>query len=776
METLSKIFMISNEIEIDYPYEFTCPIGYNLIKDPVIDEFGYTYDKNNIDEWLKQKKICPLNNKPYNNSNLVPNRALKESIEKFIEENNLQGKKIKIKDISSTNKKEFIFNKDEFTRNLEFKNRIVKFDENHYLHLKLNYYLHLKLKIPKIKSDRKHSIILLDTSGSMGLLAKLKNSSGIVEDQGLSLLKVSIHAIKTLLSSFEDGDYISIITFDDTSEIIENLIEFNKNEKVRIFNKLDSIQVRGTTNLENGLEECYKICSAYPDLFNTVILFTDGRPDSCRSTWDRILDNYERTYNIFPKIDAIGFSNNIDVDSLKLISSHSKGTYCFIPDSGMISDIMINYSARYKNMIINKNCVEFNIKLPKNFEFDNKLIYGVDEINLFDDNIINLKTGSLISDQEKNILIPIIPISEDSFKEFENKVTININDTIITKKDKLILEDSDISNEVIRYNFLNLLNFIQKQAKRTQYDICRKEILKFLDEYDKYSDNLIIKDLEGQVLESVSNSEYWNNWGYKYIVSLYFAHNNEYCNNYKDFGVQKYITSEFENLREIYSEMFNKIPPPKPDIKKSNSSFNTNSYRSSVDMSSFNNRGGVCFTGDNYVYLKFENEIYKDKIENIKKDDLVGIDFDKDGKLIFDKIECIIKTDFTKYDNGKTNICKISIDQENNKFLNISPLHPIIKDNKWIHPKDLVKPILTECNYVYSFLLKNRNNIIVNDIKCSTLAHGIIGNVIEHDYFGSEKIVNDLKKLKGWDNGIITITPNDIKRNKNTNFIEGIYQ
>ena len=769
MEVFKSIFTLnnSNEIEIDYPFEFTCPIGYGLIMDPVIDEFGYTYDKKNIEEWLKQKKTCPLNNKEYNNCNLVPNRALKESIEKFIEENNLKGKKIKVKEIKSTEKKDFIFNKDEFKQNLIFKNRIVGYDED--------FYLHLKLKIPTAKSNRKHSIILLDTSGSMGQLAKLKNSSGDEEDQGLSLLKVSIHAIKTLLSSFEDGDYISIIIFHSNSEIIENLIEFNKNEKLRIFNKLDSIQASGSTNLENGLEECFKICSAYSNLFNTVILFTDGRPNSCRSTWDRILNNYEITYNVSPKIDSIGFSYDIDVDSLKLISSHSKGTYCFIPDSGMISDIMINYSARYKNMIINKNCVKFNIKLPDHLKFDSKFIFGVDEVNVLDDNIINLKTGSLTSDQEKNILICISQSGKDFSKELENEVTININDTIIIKKDKLIIEGYDVSNEVIRYNFLNLLNFIQKQAKRTQFELCRKEIIDFLEKYDKYSDNLILKDLEGQVLESVSNSQYWNNWGYKYIVSLYFAHNNEYCNNYKDYGVQKYVTSEFENLREIYSEMFNKIPPPKPDIKKSYSSSNTTSYRSSVDMSSFNNRGGVCFTGDNYVYLKFKNEIYKDKIENLKKDDLVAIDVDEDGKFIFDEIECIVKTDFTKYDNGKTYICKIPIDKKvNNKFLNISPLHPILYNNKWIHPKDIEKPILTECEYVYSFLLKNRKNIIVNDIRCSTLAHGILGDVIGHDYFGTEKVVNDLKVLPGWNNGIITITPNNIIRDKNTTFILGI--
>ena len=84
MEVINSLFNYSSEIEIDYPYEYTCPIGYNLIKDPVIDEFGYTYDKININQWLKQKNICPLNNKPYISSVLVPNRALKDSCEEII--------------------------------------------------------------------------------------------------------------------------------------------------------------------------------------------------------------------------------------------------------------------------------------------------------------------------------------------------------------------------------------------------------------------------------------------------------------------------------------------------------------------------------------------------------------------------------------------------------------------------------------------------------------------------------------------------------------------
>jgi hypothetical protein len=41
--------------------------------------------------------------------------------------------------------------------------------------------------------------------------------------------------------------------------------------------------------------------------------------------------------------------------------------------------------------------------------------------------------------------------------------------------------------------------------------------------------------------------------------------------------------------------------------------------------------------------------------------------------------------------------------------------------------------------------------MIINGIKCASLGHNIKGNkVIEHPYFGSERIVEDLKKLKGW--------------------------
>ena len=43
----------------------------------------------------------------------------------------------------------------------------------------------------------------------------------------------------------------------------------------------------------------------------------------------------------------------------------------------------------------------------------------------------------------------------------------------------------------------------------------------------------------------------------------------------------------------------------------------------------------------------------------------------------------------------------------------------------------------------------------VNGICCSTFGHGIKGKNVEHDYFGSEKIVNDLRRFESFKTGFI---------------------
>merc|ERR1712072_381450 len=59
----------------------------------------------------------------------------------------------------------------------------------------------------------------------------------------------------------------------------------------------------------------------------------------------------------------------------------------------------------------------------------------------------------------------------------------------------------------------------------------------------------LLQDLDGQVAESLSRSDWFNKWGKHYLRSLRLAHLHQQCNNFKDFGVQHYVSDLFNDIR-----------------------------------------------------------------------------------------------------------------------------------------------------------------------------------------------------------------------------------
>ena len=68
---------------------YCCPISGEIMEDPVITPSGITYDKKSIEQWLQKKPIDPLSKKPLKKEELIPNRALKESIIEYKKSHNL---------------------------------------------------------------------------------------------------------------------------------------------------------------------------------------------------------------------------------------------------------------------------------------------------------------------------------------------------------------------------------------------------------------------------------------------------------------------------------------------------------------------------------------------------------------------------------------------------------------------------------------------------------------------------------------------------------------
>jgi hypothetical protein len=73
--------------ELDIPHDFLCPIGQLIMTDPVTTADGYTYERDNIEEWLfhQGKDTNPVTNSKLQSKVLTPVVVVRNQIRAFLE-------------------------------------------------------------------------------------------------------------------------------------------------------------------------------------------------------------------------------------------------------------------------------------------------------------------------------------------------------------------------------------------------------------------------------------------------------------------------------------------------------------------------------------------------------------------------------------------------------------------------------------------------------------------------------------------------------------------
>lgn len=79
----------SDALRENAPHHYLCPISSELMLDPVICSDGYTYDRQSIDLWLTTHGTSPMTNVPMSNEVMIPNLAVKETIQNYIASSNI---------------------------------------------------------------------------------------------------------------------------------------------------------------------------------------------------------------------------------------------------------------------------------------------------------------------------------------------------------------------------------------------------------------------------------------------------------------------------------------------------------------------------------------------------------------------------------------------------------------------------------------------------------------------------------------------------------------
>ena len=693
----------------EVPKEFLCPINLTIMKDPVIMSDGQTYEREAIEKALKISPFSPITKKPLNMKDAKTNYALKSMIEKYLNkgENPLKMKQQNI----DINKK---------TKIKCFKSEVID-DPND----KEKVFVNVSLEPEKVESRKPLVLIaMIDVSGSMRVSSSQDLKGG--EDAGISRLGLVKHALKTVVSTLNKEDKMSLITFNSRAKMCLEVTDVNDTGKNVIIDEINKMYPGGCTNIWDALRLGMIEGQKYKDYNTCLLLFTDGEPNEnppmgiIPTLREAISDIKDVNFTI----STFAFGYNVDSILMEEISQIGNGIYGYCPDCTMVGTIFTNFMANILTTI--ESTVKIDVKnkyLEKKFEI-----------------------GGLYMGISRHLGFSL---KKSDFKDTEITLFLNQEETDKIKNIDYTENNSDIMDQYYRNKLIDLIsnNLNTKDFKKTS-----EEVKNLFDEINKIPEktefmkniliDLIDKDPNHGQVEKAFSKEYYEKWGLNYLLSFLRFHIVEQCGNFKDQSLKNYASNDFEEMRKIGNKIFVNLPPPENDCGGKD-------IDSANFQNIFYNAYGGCFNGDAIVELKNG----KKKVKYIKKGDILS-----NGAIV----ECLIENKINKYENV-VNI--------NNVYFSL--YHPIEINGEWVFPCEHFKVTKKYIDCWYNLVLKNKHEVVLNGVKAITLGHNRKEGILKHPYFGTNKVIDALKKYNSYNSGFISTS--NLKVHRTNNLIDQYY-
>lgn len=550
------------------------------------------------------------------------------------------------------------------------------------------------------------------------------------------------------------------------------------------------------------------------------ILLTDGVPTtSPKKGHVAAFKNYCKKHNFECQLSCFGFGYGLDSKLMVNMSQAGGGTFSFIPTAPVVGTVFINalssilstYTTHSKLIVKRNSKVTTSFpKIPDNLQGGLSIVKKKD--NQEESMIIDL--GPLLCGQSREIVIPMKFIKEIQDKEEYLDVTLeygNEKKKIMKAKGNKIASNNEQNIETVVANLRTKVvdtlrkvvedgdNWKLKEAQK-KLKILEKELEKAKDKNDDERVEGLYKDISGRATKSLDGSPRFNRWGKHYIRALLRAYAIQQCTNKLDFGIQVYGGSLFGLLRQHGDAIFLSLPAPaaprptcplcgrqfskeaiqthtnicmggsvrrtsgnRPSTNTSNTSSSCSSSSSSsstytppapaprVSMQTYTTQYGGCFGPESIVNVVSKDKVHSVRIADIKKDDFVQVYGNENGKKKVAKVICVVKAKredpkpLVKIPNGPS----------------LTSKHPVRIEGEWKMPGTLGYTNIPtgKDKMVYNFVLEPKNAILlVNGYQTVTFGHGLKGKVVEHGFYGSEKVINEVKKLDGWKDGLVTVS------------------
>lgn len=726
---------------VDTPTHFICPLSKKIMVEPVTTVTGHNYDKSSILNYFSNFGEGVLIPSPHDdtimiNKDLIPNILLQNEIKEF---NNNHGSDVDI------------------TYGINYNE--IKSEVDIVISLKPN---------TNAKIGKKYICLVLDVSGSMNCeAAEIESGDG---EKGFKFSRLDLikHASKVVSQILTGDDYLSIVTYSTESKVVMDFTPMDVQGKAIANRAILALYVEGATYIDRAVNVAFNHCNN-SDISNdancSILLLTDGEPSDNVETIKQSVKNKMRISKN-TTLSTFIFGNNANSKLLNNMAETGSGMYSYINDASMIGTVFSNFIANVSNTIVNKAKI---------------VVHGTDVYaplyNTMIDNSQCITITNLHSGCVRNILYK---------KKLQPGTDFRFEFDIITDKSTrsykiTTLENTNIENvcvQNIRHTFIKILSDLIVHTSENIWNINHIDsVLAQLISIIKsniliYPSNVfllgMLRDLEsanpdeGQVIKAFSNQQWYKNWGQHYVLSVIRANWLEETSNYKTPSIAPYASDKFIEIRDKADLVFISLPPPEPSIKP----YNSTTYVQPSAQTYASTFYGGCLDGECPVDV----ESGKKYISDIKKGDVVRHSHGTS------RVKCLVRHDTHNEVTEYAVLCKTS--EQNTLPLKITKWHPVktegIFNGNPTFPNDVVEfTKLSITNYFVSEKPKYVYNIVmedddypwftVNDFECVALGHKEkVNTVLAHDYY-AERVIDDLKKLDGWDSGLVTVSQKKVR-------------
>lgn len=681
------------------PNEFLCAITLGVMRDPVIAADGHTYERSAIEQWFSTQTFevrSPKTNQLLHSRNLIPNIALRNTIEDFIAKNPMRS-------ASGGSAPSYT------SSALTLSPHIYESAGAKYLHM----------KVSATSPPQRQPVVLIaivDNSGSMGETADAEAP----ESFGYTRMDLVKHTLRTLAAVLQEKDMLSIVSYSTQAKLVMKPTRMDTLGKSQILAAIDTIYPDSQTNIYDGIRTAAAVANS-PELADkniVALLLTDGFP------------NVNPPRGIVPTLQALemknrwtlhtfGFGYKLDSELLAELADWGGGIFGFIPDCSMVATIFINLIA-------------------------NVLSTAVTNATLtYDDT--TLQTGPIMYGQSRDFIVPLATAGSATPVCTLNGATVPVSSEPSA--------DTDFVNS--RYQFISAIKTALQRAaqdKNEEATTLLKETAAVLKVPDFVKD-ICGPDPAGQV-GMAPVQKFYQKWGEHYLRSYLKAQHLQQCMNFKDPGLQVYGGELFHEIQKLGDKAFDELPPPIPSGQPPRAAMAAGypliSPRSLTQ--SFNNPSGGCFHGDCKVLM---SDFTRMAIKDVQPGSLV---WTPSGPA---RVVALVTCNTTNKSQPMSQIDGLSI----------TPWHPIRVKGVWQFPASLYFYTERMLQTVYNFVLDKGHIVNVEGFDCITLGHGFTEPIASHEFFGSQRVIDDLKKLPGWSEGRPTFTNLVAVKNPVTNVI-----